>query len=124
MCFIVVPDHDNLLTATEDIKCYKVGRKKTPDTFTPLYMGYFTYHKGETYKLDKPLQPESKGQWAEVHEGYHSMSDNKQVSARLLVFNSNNHNEYTAAEFTIPKGANYYYNPYTQEYVSDQIIYP
>lgn len=115
MCFEIHPDHAEVKIATEDITCYKVLRKINRRLLSP--------HQGERYfkkwsiKLFTIKKVSEFGRKIPtcnkyIYEGLHSYSEYSQAT-----MNSNT-NYRSVHKAIIPKGTEYYYNPYDNEYVS------
>lgn len=106
MCFWIHSKYREAITATKDIRCWKVtyGKYLNNVNFLSQYQE-FPYKFGETYKTT------IKGDFISIDEGFHSYSC-KPYSSHSGV----------TIYCKIPKGSKYYYNPEFNEYVSNQII--
>lgn len=113
MCFTIHVDHPKSKVATTPIKCYKVVTK--PITHGGPYsaeMQYFFYTPGKLYKT-----PFTKGiiDKRNIYRGFHSFT------SRYAANEWRGSGNEVIKEFVIPKGARYYYNPVSKQYVSNRI---
>lgn len=127
MCFNISKKYPKALTAEHEIICYKVMTKK----YVSIHQD-FKYELDNLYKTNFAINPYgllTSGidngvgylQFGPViNDGFHSFeSRNKAYRNRMT------HGYPSILETVtciIPKGAKYYYNPDTEEYVSNQII--
>lgn len=115
MCFYTNSQCPNELIATSDIVCYKVVRQKYFLGFILiLYESlcqYKIYIQNKLYKHKKPLIVENN----RIYEGFHSyININKAIIAELRIST-------VIVRCIIPRGAKYYINVETNEYLSNQI---
>ena len=117
MCFTIHEDNKERKIAREDIDCYKTMFRKMDIKgniyFVSLYQS-FEYEKNLIYSvvLQEPFDKE-------IKDCFHSYSDD--IIARLdirLPYYIN----FFVVRCTIPKGAEYYFNPIRREFVSNTII--
>lgn len=119
MCFYVHNKHPHVLVAKRDIVCYKKGEIQNLLTmgqvFVPPYYR-FRYEFGKQYKTKTTWQTHPGWTLTVVHEGFHSYSNKKEaLKERGSVY-------VVVVKCIIPKGSEYFYNPYYKQYVSDSII--
>jgi hypothetical protein len=114
MCFTVHFDHQEALTATKNIVCYKTGLKKGSK---------FESYWNEHIYIKRKLQPhiELATNVLSIIHGYHSFTTKKRAVAQLAV--AQLATTEILVKCVIPKGALYYYNPDANEYVSSTIIF-
>jgi hypothetical protein len=109
MCFIIHPDHPDKKIAKRDIACYKFFKNRSGELFSTPRRFKYELHKLYKTKIIVKLQC-----W-KIEHGFHSHSNKK---CFLEYINSGNER----VKCIIPKGSEYYYNPFYKEYVSNQII--
>jgi hypothetical protein len=113
MCFRVDPNYPDVLTATEDIQCFK----ELYSDLSSLYK-HFRYKLGETYELGESLKPDQLPNtdfWS-IDRGFHSYCSD--MTGREWMATDS---VYIWAEFCIPQGSKYYVNHERNEYVSNSI---
>jgi hypothetical protein len=121
MCFFTHPKHLNVKVAKKDITCYKICEKVRGSNQhiykVRSYIREFEYITEKLYQdLDvfKNIKVYN-GTYSTIRKGYHSYSNNDKMN--YFLYKDSLH-----LKCTIPKGSLYYYNPDSQEYVSNQII--
>ena len=104
MCFYIHPDQPNPKVATRSIRVWK---RFSRDLVSPYRL--FQYEHGKEYKseLRKIVH--------RVHNGLHSYTS-------LDMINWYKRRCEIVLECTVPKGSTYYWNPFSQEIVSDRLV--
>jgi hypothetical protein len=116
MCFTVHEEHREAKTAKEDIKCWKVV---TPANINGMC---YSLHKNHPHHYGV-LQTASFGfklnryRVITIEHGFHSFVQELRASVTASIISS-----WFVVECTIPKGAQYYYNPNEMVYVSNELI--
>lgn len=118
MCFTIHESHSEVKIATEDILCYKIF---IPSNFGDAYLTPFR----RTRVLPKSLMESEIGQsvrdrWNELSYGIHSFTSLEEATA----YGKKKVDDYNQAKYvecTIPKGSEYYFNPETKQYISNQL---
>ena len=125
MCFHIHPSHKEKKRATKDIVVYKLLRKNSDEIKNycklcnrPIpqteWVTLFQYTDVNFNELKRAKF--SYNSFRDIEEGLHSYSTiNK---AKCYCFSVNK----KVFKSIIPKGAYYYYNPNTEEYVSTQLL--
>ena len=108
MCFSIHPDHPDKKIAKRDITCYKILQNISGELFSTVQYFRYKLHKLYKTKIDKPKY------WG-INHGFHSYSNKKCLLENCIISTKN-------VKCIIPKGSEYYYNPFYTEYVSNQII--
>ena len=117
MCFTIDKNHKKPITAKMDIECYKavLVDEKTAHR-------NFVYSPNTLYKQNKfwALKNFISGTILDnsINEGFHSYY-NLNKAKRCYGYSD----YYKMIKCIIPKGAKYFKNPETEEYVSNQLIY-
>lgn len=138
MCFDIHPRHTSPYIAKKDIKCYKIGKLITPETFKSLYYN-FEYVKGETYHVEMDCRERMwyiYNRQTVIRKGFRLKNRHQRFRSKtgspvcIDCINEGFHSyQYKAprhildmVEMIIPKGAKYWNND--TEYVSDTIKWP
>ena len=120
MCFYIHEDHQKVKIARKDITCYKVLRNINSRYYAPYQCVEYRYNKLKKSKIITRPRPGTFGSGT-IDLGLHSLTDLKSVkrfiNRTLLVYSGD-----PVFEAVIPKGSEYYYNPYKGEYVSNQLM--
>jgi len=121
MCFLIHPKHNKPKIAKRKIRVYKLLTYLPKNKLRSPVLGHI-YEEGlqSTVEL-KPL----KSYYHEckiINQGYHSYKTNKKIMVKVVYYQKNEVINKILYTCYIPKGGIYYYNPETQEYVSNQII--
>lgn len=114
MCFTVHPDYPNKLIVEEDILVYKGLDKKDSGEFCSPWFGMIVVFytlltsvlDSPRYKIDIANKPH-----LIINRGLHSTKVKLQYMWSSHTFKA-----------IIPKGSEYYFNPSTGDYVSNQLI--
>jgi hypothetical protein len=117
MCFHISKKFPKAMNAEEDIPCWKEVASRSglrsPRTFKSYFQD-FEYAAGGTYDIGGAIGLTPYGD--EIEEGFHSFSSLAKVRSQM------DSSPYSVIiECFIPKGAEYYYNPRQEEYVSTSI---
>ena len=120
MCFYIHKDHSESKVATEDIVCYKafvVEDYPVVKDKTKLYsiVQLYPYDQNRRYAMPDPIKPDIHKIEIEdntISKGFHSYATRREHYWNRAIY----------IECYIPKGANYYYNPMDEEYVSDELF--
>jgi len=118
MCFEIHADHSEVKVATEDIVCYKF--------FTPHTLGVDYFTPFQRVRVPKKSLMESElGQtdldhsW-ELSLGIHSLTTlDEALAYRTRVLSHSCKAIYVKC--VVPKGSTYYFNPDTNQYVSNKL---
>lgn len=118
MCFIIHKKHSTVKIAAEDITCYKIFK------FSPLYKGkYLTPFQLQLVAakslMISDIEKGALDSSDELTYGIHSLTSLD--AAVLFKENYFSKTETVFVECTIPKGSEYYYNPDTNQYISNQL---
>ena len=117
MCFNIHPYCKEAKVATEDIKCWKIFNACIFPGLTSPYMRY-TYFTNEVYKTRFVFSYNGR----DISEGFHSFKNRAEAKGYKK---RNFYKKIKSIRLCIiPAGAEYYYNPYDQQYVSNKIIIP
>lgn len=113
MCFNIHPKFKEPKVAAQDITCYKVFEKEDikENTVRSLHMR-FKYIFGLVYNAEFEVR-KSLHEMSIIEDGFHSY-----INKFLFKFKWNR----PCLPCIIPKGAQYYINPDSGEYCSNQII--
>ena len=114
MCFYIIYSDFSaipLKKAEKDIVCWKVLKSD----FFPIYFPSFKYEPGKSKRLSNDLWKDHSG--SSVEYGFHSYSTKSKAQKIVRI----DPNSCIIVRFIIPKGAEYFYNYYREEYVSNRI---
>jgi hypothetical protein len=118
MCFYIHPDQPNPKVATRSIRVWKRFRR---DLTSPYQL--FQYEHGKEYRSEMMAFPKFDGiryliNRKVIEQGLHSYSSRIKAEYK----GSFSRYEETIIECTVPKGSTYYWNPRSQEIVSDRLV--
>lgn len=122
MCFFIHSKHPGEKITKQDITCYKTfdSDARSQNQYGKYVRSMhrsFNYKIGVLYELDGYMNVIYNWFWNRkvIDVGLHSHTNLNSAKIDAL-------NDGLIYECIIPKGSRYYYNPQTEEYVSDQII--
>ncbi len=129
MCFTIHEEHLEVKIATEDITCYKIfldNARTMPTKREHITRERFEYRTPFQQCLVKKealmvaeIKPSYFDRAHELSYGIHSLTSLKAATSYRAKYEITNRAVF--AKCTIPKGSEYYYNPDTNQYISNQL---